>query len=56
MVEETLDSQERVTQTAVLGSSPVTLNPVQYHYDNLGRVDQVTWGTRVYGTTYNATT
>lgn len=56
VVEETLDSQERVTQTAVLGSSPVTLNPVQYHYDNLGRVDQVTWGTRVYGTTYNATT
>ena len=52
---ETFDSLDRVTKTEILGSSPVTLNPVVYHYDSRGRVDSVTWGTRVYGTTYNAT-
>jgi hypothetical protein len=41
---------------SILGSSPVTLNPVSYHYDTHGRVDTVTWGSRVWGTTYNATT
>jgi hypothetical protein len=51
---ETLDSLDRVTQRETLGSSPVTLNPVQHHYDSLGRVDQVTWGSRVYGTTFNS--
>lgn len=55
-VELTLDSFERVAQVAVLGSSPVTLHPVQFRYDGRGRVDQVTWGTRVYGVDYNATT
>jgi len=51
---ETLDSLDRVTKTEILGGTPVTLNPVLYRYDTRGRVDQVTWGTRVYGTTYNA--
>ena len=50
----TLDSKERVTVTEILGSDPVTLASLQYHYDTSGRLDQITNGTRVYGTTYDA--
>lgn len=50
----TLDSKERVTVTEILGSDPVTLASLQYHYDTSGRIDQITNGTRVFGTTYDA--
>lgn len=53
---ETLDSLDRVTKVEILGSSPVTLNPVSYKYDTKGRIYEVDWGTRVFGTTFNATT
>lgn len=53
---ETLDALERVTEVAVLGSTPVTLAPLQYHYDAQGRVDQVTRGSRVYTATFDPTT
>jgi RHS repeat-associated protein len=43
-----VDALERPTQVSVLGSSPVTLYPVQYHYDARGRVDEVTWGSRIF--------
>ena len=52
---ETLDSLERVTETGLLGSTPIVLNPVQYHYDTHGRVDQIMQGTRVFSTAYNGT-
>lgn len=45
----TLDSKERVTQAEVLGTDPVALASIQYHYDGSGRVDQVTNGMRVSG-------
>lgn len=54
VIEETLDSLERVVETKVLGSSPVALHPVQYHYDARGRVDKVSWGAREYETAYDA--
>ena len=50
----TLDALNRVTELAVVGSDPVTLAPLQFHYDERGRVDQVTHGTRVYTTSYDA--
>ena len=53
---ETLDNLDRVTEVAVLGSTPVTLHPVQYHYDSRGRIDQITHGARVYTTTYDPAT
>ncbi|MCW5832022.1 MAG: hypothetical protein KIS78_06165 [Labilithrix sp.] len=55
VVEVTLDNLERVTAVTVLGSSPVTLHPVQFSYDGQGRVDLVTWGSRTYGTSYDPT-
>ncbi|MCW5833970.1 MAG: hypothetical protein KIS78_16340 [Labilithrix sp.] len=53
---ETLDTLERVTEVAVLGSDPVALHPIQYRYDERGRVDQVTRGARVYATSYDPLT
>jgi RHS repeat-associated protein len=52
----TLDSLERVTQMTVLGTDPVALYPVQYHYDAEGRIDQIVRGSRVFATSYDPTT
>lgn len=53
---ETLDSLDRVIEVAVLGSTPVTLEPTQLHYDSAGRIDQVTRGSRVYTTSFDPAT
>lgn len=56
VTEEELDAHERVTKSRILGSSPVTLAPVEYAYDLHGRLVTMTHGSRVYTTNYNATT
>jgi YD repeat-containing protein len=52
-VETELDTFDRVTKVKPLGASPVTLHPVDLRYDNAGRIDQITHGSRVYTVFYN---
>ena len=52
----TLDALERVTKLEALGTDPVALHPIEYHYDLRGRLDRITHGPRVYTTTYDAIT
>ncbi|MBX3226241.1 MAG: hypothetical protein KIT84_43360 [Labilithrix sp.] len=51
----TLDTLDRFSSVSVLGTDPV-LHPIHYHYDDRGRVDQITHGTRVYTTSYDPAT
>ena len=49
---ETVDSRDRLTQRVVPGISAA----LGLHYDTIGRVDQITHGTRTFQTNYNTTT
>jgi len=57
-IQRTLDSLERITKLAILGSEPGAplLHPLELSYDTHGRVEQITWGSRVFTQAYDPVT
>lgn len=51
-----LDASGRIALFERMGTTPVPLHPLQFHYDNEGRVDSLTHGSRSYTLSYDATT